>query len=227
MLHRGVDGEHIELVHLAELGAQGCGRRHIAHFPAGHMVGFTKARHDEGTRRQAGVARCALVRHAVEHHVLIDLVADQQDVGWCQQLLQAQHFLRSPDHATGVVRRVDQDGAGFGGDGGGDFVEIRPEAARRQRHRYRDATRQLDVGDVAVVAGFEHDHLIARVHHGQDCRDDGLRSASRDGDLGCWVIVAPVHGLHFGGYRLAQGRHAGHGRVLVKSLGHGRGHPLD
>ena len=94
MLHRGVDGEHIELVHLAKLGHEGRGRRHIAHFPAGDMVGLAKAGDDEGARSQAGEARGTLVQLAVKHHVLIDLVADQEHVGGGQQFLQAQHVLR-------------------------------------------------------------------------------------------------------------------------------------
>ena len=44
-------------------------------------------------------------------------------------------------------------------------------------------TGQLDVRDVAVVAGFEHDDFVARVHAGQDRGQDGLGGAGGDRDL--------------------------------------------
>ena len=71
----------------------GCGRRHIADLPAGHVVGLAETGDDEGARGQAREARRALVLLAVEHHVLVDLVADQQHVGGRQQVLQPQHLL--------------------------------------------------------------------------------------------------------------------------------------
>ena len=107
----------------------GCGYK--ANFPARHMVGFTKAGNDKGTLGQVGVARHAFVLLPVVHHVFIHLVADEQDVGWGQQLLQCQHIGFGPDGGAGVVRRVDDDGTGFGGDGAFDFAKIGLEGAGR------------------------------------------------------------------------------------------------
>ena len=87
------------------------------------------------------------------------------------------------------------------------------------------AAGQFDVGHVAVVAGLQHDHLVARPHDGQDGGDDGLRGAGRDGDLGGRVVAVAVHALSIlAGDRLAQRRHAGHRRVLVVAARHRVGH---
>ena len=221
VLHRRVDREHVELVHLAELGAQRSRRRHVADLPAGHVVGLAKAADDEGARRQAGKACRALVRCAVEHHVLIHLVADQQDVGGRQQFLQRQHFRFAPDRGAGVVRAVDQDGAGARRDRGGDAVEVRAEAAGRQRHAHHAAAGQFDVGHVAVVAGLQHDHLIARSHDSQDRRDDRLRGPGRDGNFAVWRVFTAIHCFYFASNGVAQRRDARHRRVLIQPGLHG------
>ena len=221
MLHRGVHGKHIELVHLAKLGRECRRSRDKAHFPAGHVVSLSKARHNERALSQAGVAGGAFVRGAVKHHVLIHLVAHHPHIGGRQQGLQGQHVGAAPDGAAGVVRRVDDDGAGLGRQGGGDFCKVGPKGARRQRHAHHHATAEHDIGLVAVVAGFEHDHLVAGVHQRQQSGKNGLGGARGDGDLVCRAVVASVQAFHLLAHRLAQRGHASHGRVLVVASAHG------
>ena len=115
----------------------------------------------------------------------------------------------------------------FGRDGGGDLVEVGAEGAGRERHAHHHAAGQLDIGHVAVVAGLQHDDLVARVHDGQDDGQDGLRGAGGDGDLARGVVAVAVDRLHLGRNGLAQRRHAGHGRVLVQAALHGVGHGID
>lgn len=55
-----------------------------------------------------------LVLLTIKHHVFVDLVADQQSLGRFEQRFKLLHFSRSPDRATRVVWRVDDDGAGLG-----------------------------------------------------------------------------------------------------------------
>ena len=194
------------------------------------MVGFAKAADDEGPRRQAGETGRALVdrvlRGGVEHHVLVDLVADEQDVGGVQNLLQTQHVGPAPHRGAGVVRAVDQDGAGAGRDGGLDLVEVGSEGARRQGHTHYGAAGQFDVGHVAVVAGLQHDHLVARAHYSQDGGDDGLGGTSCDGYFIRRAVLAAMLRFNFGSNCLAQHGHTGHGWVLVQSLFHGLGDGL-
>ena len=125
-----------------------------------------------------------------------------------------------PDGGARVVRAVDEDGARLAVDRRGDPVEVGPEGAGHERHAHHGAAGQLDVGHVAVVAGLQHDDLVAGPHHGQDGGDDGLRGAGGDGDLAGRVVAAAVHRLDLGGHGLAQRRHARHRRVLVQSLRH-------
>jgi hypothetical protein len=53
-----------------------------------------------GSARRSGA-------RAVEHHVLVDLVADQQHVGGRQQVFELAHVRGRPDGGAGVVRAVD------------------------------------------------------------------------------------------------------------------------
>src|SRR6185312_17063653 len=98
-------------------------------------------------------ARHAVVLGRRIDHVLVHLVADQQHVGGRQKLLQLQHVVLRPDGGARVVRRVDQDGAGLGVNGGGDPVEVGAKRAGGQGHAHHDAAGQFDVGHVTVVAG--------------------------------------------------------------------------
>ena len=190
------------------------------------MVGFAKAGDDECACSQALKLGGAPVLKRGVHHVFINLVADQHHVGGGQDLLQRLHVLAAPDHAAGVVRGVDQEGAGARADGGADAVKVGPEAARGQGHAHHAATCQLDVGHVAVVAGFEHDDFVTRVHDGQDDRQDGLRCPGGDGDFSVGVVTAAIQSFDFGGHGFAQRGHAGHGRVLVEAFAHGVVHQL-
>ena len=100
-----------------------------------------------------GKARGALVLSAVEHHVLVHLVADEQDVGgasrsssWrissCLQMvaLGLCGLLMMMARVRGVMAAL-------------ILGQSRAEGAGRERHPHRHATGQLDVGHVAVVAG--------------------------------------------------------------------------
>ena len=57
---------------------------------------------------------------------------------------------------------------------------------------------------------------------GEDGGEDRLRRAGGDRDLGRRVVAAAVERLDLGGDPLAQGRHAGHRRVLVQAGAHRR-----
>ena len=227
VLHRCVDREHIELVDLAELGRQRRRCGHKADLPARHMVGLAKARHDEAAQRQFWQACDALVRLSIEHHVLVDLVGDDEDVGVAQQLGQGSHLRFAPDRGARVVRRVDDDGARARRDRGPDAREVGRETAGRQRHMHGHTAGQHDVRLVAVIAGVEHDDFVARLHHGKDDGQDRLRRTGGDRDLVARIKALPVQGFDLRRHGLAQRRHAGHRRVLVQAAAHGRVHRVD
>ena len=185
------------------------------------MVGLAKAGDDEGALGQARVAGAAQMLGAVEDHVLVDLVADQQHIGGCQQGFELAHFRIGPDGGAGVVRAVDDQQARARRDGGRDPGKVGTEAAGRQRHPHGHAAGHLDIGHIAVVAGVEHDDFVARMHGGQDGGENGLSGAGGDGDFAARVIAAAVQRLDLGGYGLAQRGPARHGRVLVVTGAHG------
>jgi hypothetical protein len=221
VLHGRVDGEHVELVNFAQLRRQRGGRGDVAHLPAGHVEGFAKASDDEAARRQAGVARHAFVPQRGIDHVLVHLVADQQHVGGGQQFVQPAHVVSRPNRAAGVVRRVDDDRAGARAKGGGNAAEVGPERARRERHAHHGGAAEFNAGHVAVVAGLQHHHLVARPGAAQHGGEDGLRAACGDGDFRRRVVNAAIQRRHLARDGFAQRRGAGHGRVLVVALAHG------
>ncbi len=155
------------------------------------------------------------------HHVLIDLVGNEQHIGGGKDVLQTQHFLPAPDHAAGVVRRVDHEGAGFRGDGRCNPVHVGPEGARCEGHPHHHTPGQFDVRDIRVVTGLENNHLVAWVDDGQDGGQYGLGGARGHGQFGDRVVGPPVQSLDLGRHRLAQGGYACHRRILVEALAHG------
>ena len=166
--------------------------------------------------RRPGVTRRQLSwRTPVEHHVLVDLVGDDDDVGAARQRCQRGQVVRRPDRAGRIVRRVDDDHARARRDQGAHFVPVGPVVGGAQRRMHRPAAGQLDRRHVAVVDRGEDDHLVAGPHAGGDRREDRLGGAGGDGDLVIRVVAGAVERLDLLGDGLAQGRHAGHRRVLV------------
>ena len=124
----------------------------------------------------------ALRARAVEHHVLVDLVADARatsvgaqqlgEAGACSAAVQT-----VPLGLCGVLMMI----ARVRG------VERRGDARRSRAAKVPGvsgtwtarAAGQRDVRAVAVVAGLEHDHLVARVHERQDRREDAPASRRR------------------------------------------------
>jgi hypothetical protein len=122
-----------------------------------------------------------------------------------------------------VVRRVEHEQPRPRGHGGAHCRPIDSERLRIQRHVHRTAAGEVDGGLVAVVAGVEDDHLLARPNHGGDRIEDRLTGAGGHRDLGLWVRTMPVaaQGLVSDGF--PQRRHAGHVRVLVLAFSHRAG----
>ncbi len=89
----------------------GCGADAVADLPAGRVEGLAERADHHGARAQLRVAQQALVPAAVEDDVLVDFVADQQDVGAVDERGQLPHVVGRPRRAGRVVRRVDEDRA--------------------------------------------------------------------------------------------------------------------
>ena len=214
-------------MHLAKLGREGRRRSHSTYFPACDVEGFAEAGDDEGPLGQAGKAGSTLVHGAIEDHVLVHLIGDQQHIGGRQQLFQRAHVGFGPHGGTGVVRCVDDDETRARRECCGDLAEVGAEAAGGQRYAYDHAASQLDIGHVTVVAGLQHDDLVTGLHASQDGCQDRLGGTGGDGNFTVFAIRASVQCFYFCSKNLAQRRHAGHGWVLVVAGLHGACHGID
>ena len=112
-----------ELVEGAEGGGELYARGHVANLPAGDVEGLAKAAAREA-RCQGRVGGHAVVAGAVVKTMLVDLVADDEEVVLLSQRLQGQHVLVRGDAAAGVVRGVDDQGPGAQRDGRADAVPV-------------------------------------------------------------------------------------------------------
>src|SRR5690349_17330528 len=159
---------------------------------------------------------------AVEDEVLVDLVGDHEQVALDGQSRDGGEFVAGEHRAGGVVRAVEQDEAGAGRDGFGEFGQVGAEARRAQRDRDADAAGHGDVGRVGVVVGLERDHLVARLDQREHGRRDRLGGAGGNQDLAVRVIPEAVEPLVVRCDGLAQLRHTGAWRVLVAAAGQDR-----
>jgi hypothetical protein len=160
------------------------------------------------------------VAGAVEDDVLVDLVADDVERNAADQRDQRGDVVGGHDRSRGIVRRVDHQQPRAGRDGGRDGVPVDAVIGQLQRDDDRNAAVQLDRRHVRVVAGFEDDRFVARVHHRGDRVEDRFGAAGGDGDLGVGVIDRAVRVRVLGGDRLAERHRARHRRILVESRAH-------
>ena len=220
-LRRREAAEGVVLVHLAEFGAERLGRHAVADLPAGAVVGLAEAGHHEAALGQLRITQGAFVPGAVEQDVLVDLVRKHHDVGAAHQFDQALHVGGGPQRAGGIVRRVDEDHPGARRDRRAQAIPIDREIGRIQGHVHAHSAGQVDGRLIAVVAGIEHDHFVARTHHRQHGIEDRLGRAAGDGDFRFRAGGVAVAGQGLLGDGLAQGRYARHRRILVLAVAHG------
>ncbi len=115
----------------------------------------------------------------------------------------------------GVVRGVEEEQTGAGGDEGGEAVEVGAEAGGAQGEGDAVPARERDPGGVRVVVRLEGDDLVARFDEGEERRGDRLGRSRRDEHLGAGVQRDAVEAVLVGGDRLTQFGNAGARRVLV------------
>ncbi len=96
----------------------------------------------------------------VEHHLLPDLIADDHEIvadgGFCDGGLLSLIHHRS----RRVERCVDQDGAGFRADGGGERIGVDPPMRRLEPHIARDRPGAAGEGGVGIIKRLEEDDFI-------------------------------------------------------------------
>src|SRR5687767_15172331 len=106
------------------LGEDGLWSDAVADLPASGVESLAERADDARAAAQIGVAEQAFVATAVEDDVLVDLVADQQEVAAVDDLRQLPHVLDGPRDPRRIVRRVNQDGARSRGDRASNLVPV-------------------------------------------------------------------------------------------------------
>ena len=131
------------------------------------------------------------------------------------------------DRAGGVVRRVDHQEPRPRCDRRFHGIPVDPVIRRVQRDDHGNAAIQLDRWQVGVVAGLQHDDLVARMHDRRDRGEDRLGAARGDRHLGVGIVGGAVIVRVLRGNRLAERRDPLHRRVLVQAAAHVRGDCVD
>ena len=219
-LHGAVHGKRHPLTDAENLGDERRRRGAVADLPAGRVVRLSERADHDGARRDVRVAGQALVTHAVEPDVLVDLVRDHDGIGVRQHRREGAHVVLGPDHPGRVVRRVEDDDARPRRDRAPHLVPVDAVVGIAQRDVARNPAAQLDRRRVRVVGRLEQHHFVARMHERGERGVEALGGAGRDRDLGVGVVAPAVEALDLRRQRLAQRQDAGHRRVLVEAVAH-------
>ena len=133
---------------------------------------------------------------AVEDQLLVDVVHDEVDAALFAELDEFGDQRFWIQRSRWVVRAVDDDGLGVGGDGILDLRETRDESAVFGRHDHRDAIDHLDDLWIAHPEGCEDDHFILRVEKREQEVVEGLLGACGDHDVvGCDDAIVILLGI--------------------------------
>ena len=191
LLQRGRRADGEEIVHLADRVGES-GRRHDpADPPAGDAEGLRGAA--DGDRalphaRQRG-DRDVL---ALEPDVLVDLVGDGRAhrAGRRGRAIASSSARVStrPDGLLGVLTMMARV---RGENAAGEPIQVE-RLAGLERNEDRLGVGEDRVGAVVLVERLEHDHLVARIHHGEQRGDHRLGGAAGDGDLPLGIHLEPV-----------------------------------
>ncbi len=180
--HRGGadEGVLLELGHLLDDGARA---DDVAHAPAGHAVGLAEAAHQEQVAAERG--RAGAVERVVAAapgglgvaELVVDLVAQQQQVAALGQLGELPTGVLIRHDAGGVAGRVEQHHARPRGDGGLDALGGEGEiGVGVNEHRFRARDREQVL--VHHEVGVGDDDLVAGVEAGEEGEDQAARHAA-------------------------------------------------
>ena len=218
LLRRVVGGEGDELVRATDAGDEIRRAGDPADLPAGDAKGFAEAGDGDGAVEHAGHGRHWDVARAVEGQVLVDFVGDAGHVELVTQVGDQLLLFEGEDAAGGVLRRVDDYGAGFAGEGGAQLVGVEGPVGRVQRHEDRRRPGHRDVGHVAVEIRLDDDDLVAGIDQPKHAGKDGLGRAGGDEHVLDRVELEVVEAVGVGGDGLPHAERPRAGGVLVDAL---------
>jgi hypothetical protein len=117
--------------------------------------------------------------------------------------------------AGGIVRRVEDDGAGALVESLRQLGGIEAPVRRAQRHEARRGAAEHGIRTVVFVEGLEDDDLVTRIDERQHRRDHRFGGAAGDRDLGLGIDGVAALALRLGGDRVAEALGAPGDGVLV------------
>mmetsp|Transcript_11425 Transcript_11425/g.34687 ORF Transcript_11425/g.34687 Transcript_11425/m.34687 type:complete len:328 (+) Transcript_11425:350-1333(+) len=174
------------------------------HLPARHAEGLARAGHRHGAVPHAGEPREVHVGERpllvprqrrrvrvrdplrVEADVLVDLVGDYVEVLAVRERRDGLELGTAHDHAGGVVRRVHDHDARARRHGRGErrLVELPARlVVEAHGHGHGHAAVRLDLPDVEVKVGLQHEHLVAGPEQRLEAEVQRLRGAHGHRDL--------------------------------------------
>src|SRR5713101_1763358 len=193
------------------------GRRdRVADPPARDRVRLRDAGDGDGALGHAGQRGDRRVAEAVVDDVLVDLVGDRQEVVLEAEIGDGLELVAREDLAGRVIGAVEDDGARAGRHRPPEPVRVEGEVRRLERDE-----RRLGAGDhaprpIVLVERLEDDDLVARIQHGQQRRQHGLRRSAADCHVAVGIDLHPVELAVFLGDPLPQARRPPRDRVLVE-----------
>ncbi len=217
MLERGGRADGEEVVDFADALGDGLFGDGPADPPAGDGVGLGDGVDGDGAVGHAGQCGERDVLGAVVEDVLVYLVGDGVCIPFLAEVGNLLELGAGEDFAGGVVGGVDDDGFGFGVEGGGKLFGPVGPFRRVEGDVAGGGAGEDAVGAVVFVEGLEDDDLVAGVDEGLEGGDHGFGGAAGDGDVGDGVAFDAVVGAGLAVYGGAQlGLAVGDG-VLVEA----------
>ena len=139
----------------------------------------------------------------VEDQLVVDLIADGNDVVLLAQVGDERELLAREDLSGGVVRRIDHDRPGPRRECRGELRRIKPELClpglprRVKRHIAAGGTGHRGSCDVEVEEGLEDDEFVAGIEQGAKGWHEASRYATGDDDI--FKTQTPLEGIFFDG----------------------------
>ena len=209
-----------ELLDGGDLGDQLRRAQRPADLPAGRGERLAGRGDPHGALPHAGKSGQRDVFGIVEGEVLVDLVADHQDV-----VLRRPAGRSRPDRPgssttpVGLCGELINNAFVRGVNAAASSSMIKSEVGTEQPDADPGAAGQIDRCRVRVVERFERDHLVAGIDERQDRGRQRLGRAGGDQHLGVRVVVQAVVALRVIADRLPQRLDAASRRVLVDAGG--------
>ena len=152
--------------------------------------------------------------------VLVDFIAQDVNFPLGDSLPQRGKIGLLPHRRRRVVRGIQDHQARFITQQRGERLPVRAEMRRLERHALHHATGEFNRRRIAVVAWVKADHFIPRAHQRGDGSIQRFGRPCRHRDIAVRIGLMAIQRRRFVGNGFPQRLHAGHRRILIRTLRH-------